>query len=309
MIPENHTTALLLTVLVVSAVLAGCASGPEGDASGLLVEFENQGGILGVVLDDQQLPIANATVYIGDEERGKSNDTGHFRIAPVDPGRHGVWAAKENYHDGRVDVNVVEGQLATVMIVLEFLPGKAPYHEVLIGSGVIQCGFAITDPVRFQNDHLAACAAPEAFAGVSTGDEFATFFDMGDGFDGGQTGFWGETEWDSTQLLGRGMKVNWWITEEPVAEDVDNAPRAFLGRFVGLSPVQARIAAGPFVDAERAVCVETASCFAMATHYPSANNTNAPVDVGFVLNQQYSDYYTAFFNAPVPVEYSSLPDN
>lgn len=291
--------------------MAGCAGqGLAGNSEGT-VDFSDgaaSGGIQGLVVDSQFVPVPGAVIFVDGEERARSDASGEFRVSPLAAGQRLVAAEKENYLGTATSVTVQEGALATVTLVLEILPGKSPYVSVVIRSGQIQCGAAATIPSVFTNGHIAVCAIP-GLVGLSTGEQFRTEVELGLLEGTSLTGLWGETTWQSTQAIGKGMKVIWWLAE-PGANDLNGRYRD-LAIVTGLSPLRVRILVEKITDpdAPRQICQKTSQCLARATHYASANTTGALVDVGLTIQQRYTDYYSLFFNAPLPEQYTAVPDS
>lgn len=302
-----------LALWLVTIVAAGCLDGQgtpaPTDRPAEVAELGGEGGISGVAVDTQQVPLGNVTIFVDGQERARTDEVGSFRVAPVAPGAHLFAAEKPNYRGFAADVNVEAGAYTKVTVVLEILPGKSPYHTIIVQAGNIQCGASITDPVLFTNGHIALCGAPRALAGVDTGDRFDTEFELGPLEGTNVTGFWGETEWQSTQALGNGMKIIWWIAE-PGANDLNPQYRD-LRTIAGKSPLRVRITIEDLIDpeADRRTCENKPQCLAQATHYASANNTNAALDLGFAFQQRYTDYLSLFHNTPTPMEYTALPDS
>jgi Carboxypeptidase regulatory-like domain len=109
------------------------------------------GKIVGIVIDDQGEPVADANVSIGAPGSGpggqktKSNEKGVFVFEKVKPGKVVVFGAKEGVGAGKAEVAVKPGETAEVKIVI--VPKQPPAAGKIVGIVVDEAG----NPVALAN--------------------------------------------------------------------------------------------------------------------------------------------------------------
>lgn len=118
--------ALLLTLVVLSASLAGCSGG--GDSGGAAQVSDDlsatHGTVVGLITDDEARPIEEAAVAVRTVKASPitikifTNAEGRFRIDNVPAGRQTVVAEKNGYEEAASTVTIIPGAENTVRLVL-----------------------------------------------------------------------------------------------------------------------------------------------------------------------------------------------
>jgi hypothetical protein len=142
-----------------SLVLAGCAGGPEATAAddeavAGPAEFDDQtGGVEGIVLDDEDLPVAGAQVALIEAAVETLSDaSGKFALSNVPPGRYTLAVQKLGYQSDARSIEVVQGQPTTVQVALVKIVLHTPYQQVWGDTGYFECSSTLlgsTGPCGF----------------------------------------------------------------------------------------------------------------------------------------------------------------
>ncbi|MGB0652661.1 MAG: carboxypeptidase-like regulatory domain-containing protein [Thermoplasmatota archaeon] len=135
--PRNLSMAALL----LTALLAGCASdgGNPGDSfelgDGSTVDLDDVsarkgfGAISGVVVDPAIRPVAGAIVTLRSAGINTTTaDDGRFAFEDVQPGFHFLDIRGAGYQASQSSVDVLEGGVAKVKVLLEIDASPQPYH-------------------------------------------------------------------------------------------------------------------------------------------------------------------------------------
>jgi len=137
---------LACTALVL--LLAGCtsaapASGPPEPASTLEAVADETGGtIVGTVVDEESVPVAAAQVAVkGVEGEAVTDETGAFTITNLPGGAYTVYAGKLGYDASAKQVNVVEGETSTVVLVVAKIAVGEAFKTTQPKSITIDVGF------------------------------------------------------------------------------------------------------------------------------------------------------------------------
>jgi hypothetical protein len=150
-------------LVLVSLLLAGC-SGAKGD----IKQETSPGGqpLAGQVINDQQNPIANATVLLTGKKdaalvaRAQTDEQGLFRLGKVPYGEF-VLAVQANGYAAPVPRNILlvrgaESDMTHLKITLSPVPVIEPYHITEPKTLTIQIGFAY----QVNGDFNQGCISP-----------------------------------------------------------------------------------------------------------------------------------------------------
>lgn len=141
--------ALGVALIFLVLPLAGCTSDDTStleprrldvEAPGDLVIDESSGAILGQVVDEELLPVANATVTLEDDH-GKRLTTpsahdGAFAFSDLDPGSYLILVSHDGYFNQTQRETVSAGQITELQMILELDPAS-DYVEVLPFRGIV----------------------------------------------------------------------------------------------------------------------------------------------------------------------------
>lgn len=127
--------AMLLTLLVLA--FAGCVAEDDAKTASTVqpvakAEFDaDTGSILGIVLNEDKLPIAGASVGILEPPvEAVSDASGGFALNRLAPGTYQVHASALGFKSASKPVEVVAGQVTEAEFVLETQASTGPYHEI-----------------------------------------------------------------------------------------------------------------------------------------------------------------------------------
>lgn len=145
-LPENPVRAATLAFLcVVSIILSGCQSGGE-PASSVDVTYESGTGdaapttarAMGLVVDDESLPVADANISIDKSEfETTTADDGSYEIAGIPAGTHVVAVLAEGFKPSARQIDAVAGRVVWANFTLDPLPSVEPYVEILPRSAFV----------------------------------------------------------------------------------------------------------------------------------------------------------------------------
>lgn len=305
--------AFYVTLSFLVVPLAGCLGGGDattaGDPAGPVEFSENTGAVQGVVLDPEQVPIAGVQVGLADTERTATTDgDGTFTLSNVEPGTHTIYAQKLGFESVGKRIDVVAGDAITVELVLAPIPVAEPYQVQFIQDGLFGCGVRV-DPVV----GVAVCGVLSLYLNLTQYDQFLLEWHLQEPTDPWKTGVF-ETEWESNQMLGRGLRIYWEVLGCSNVED------ARFDRTEGESPIIAHVDEDTIEDIiedgqeDDPSCDDVAEncneeqCFIQSRAFAAASTTGQAVDVGFTFQQRYRQYMTAFFNEPAAADFSAIPD-
>ena len=135
-----------LTILV---VLSGCAgddgkpaSTPTTTAAPPVATVET-GSISGVVMSEEELPIADVDVVLGDMKNVTRTDaSGQFVFNGLEPGPYTVLVSRLGFESAARNVEAIAGEVVEVRIELKVLLLKPePYFVMTPYEGMVQCAF------------------------------------------------------------------------------------------------------------------------------------------------------------------------
>lgn len=147
--------AVLASSSLLLLLLAGCSGGGGGgpvadDADSFsdlgVVPTATTGVILGVVVDDRIIPVAEASIEAngaGGSFKATTDGEGRFAIGDLQPGTYLLQATHLLYQPAQTSVEVVaaDADPPVTRIQLERLFSQDPYSETLKFEGFIACGF------------------------------------------------------------------------------------------------------------------------------------------------------------------------
>lgn len=302
-------------LIVTTILLAGCAAkdpidaATSADPQGALYDDET-GAIVGVVVDDSLLPIADAAVLLDGDASAVTAEDGSFRFASLTPGEHALAVSKQGYGTSDAYADVLAGSLVEITVTLVPVATLAAYHETKIVAGLIGCGMAVRVP-NPQGGSVtptpAICGVPDIATGGTGLNDHVTDINFGDvGAD--WVGFWAETAWRSNQALGTRMTVNWWSVNVPQGQTGRVSHVIPNGTLAGPSPLATRFTLNETQEVidgslgKRELCIKT--CMISAGHFSAAESSG----LGVTIQQRFDDYVTLFHHGELPLEFTALPD-
>lgn len=122
----------LIVALLLAGAFAGCqgrAPAPTGDAKGTSILSQEPGravgALAGSVLDDERLPLSNATITLPDlGPELYTDESGGYRFEKVPVGRHRIVASKAGYTNEAREVVVDEDDTVQATFTLVRLPDE-----------------------------------------------------------------------------------------------------------------------------------------------------------------------------------------
>lgn len=259
------------------------------------------GDITGIVTDDSQLPLGNASIVLDNGvQETESNVDGTFALSYVDAGTHDLAIIKEGYTDQSLRVNVPPGETTRVTITMVAVASVSEYAETFVQTGFVLCGFSVRPPTM-GSVGLSLCNP----LGVDTyrqNYQVPTWENV--------TGLWLETSWSSTQVAGNGLQANWWIMVP------GGQLNGYLAIDNGTSPLSIPVPRQALEDFYVYVnqkgldqCSGDVGCGLESWHfsYASALGPSAPVDFSVLVNQAYDEYVTIFHRVPFPETFTAMP--
>lgn len=141
--------SLVVAILAVATVLAGCAEPPAeattvelGDGS--QVELADEGALSGVVVDEALRPLVGVTVLVlGQDIATVTDDSGLFIVEDLAPGLYTLAVNLTGYLPTQTTAEVKLGDTAKVRIVLPTDPTPKPFHVTQKFDGFNQAGNAL----------------------------------------------------------------------------------------------------------------------------------------------------------------------
>ena len=129
-----------VAVLLCAVLLAGCSDSPgpvEVEvAPGQLVTVSEapkptHGIVAGLVGDDALYPLANATIWVLGLNRSTTTDgSGRFALINVPAGVYILEGSKKDHATVQTTADVVPGETARAVLLLQRLPSTDPYHVI-----------------------------------------------------------------------------------------------------------------------------------------------------------------------------------
>lgn len=170
--------AWLAVVLSVAVAFAGCAGGTAAPAMAASPTVPSSaapakaaadtGGIQGLVVDDEAVPLAGARVGLleRDEETVSAQD-GSFSFSGLTPGVYRLAAEKLAYESAAKSADVVAGEITEVRFVLKALTPDIARTQSWIRQGFMRLG--VGTPVAAQQVNVTGDAFYDWYQKVASG--------------------------------------------------------------------------------------------------------------------------------------------
>ena len=289
--------------LVVAAALSGCAA--EKAATQSSASFVPQtsatvtdetGGLNGMLVDDEMVPIPNATVGIRSVDGSRQNQTtsspdGEFSFSDLSPGEYEL-AAQSPFHEPATrKASVFAGEVAEVQFVLRTVAGFAgPLVEITPKKGMVACSLGWTTG-NYQT--MNACYQQQGDA-----SDFKLPLNLNLSFFEVVL----ELAWQpGTGFSGSSLRMDL-CSEKP-----DENNRISQCKLVSGSNPYTRSVAGPppllFRTAE--LPLETVKAYEVAIGDAGVNASNPRVPITF--QQSFDLYMSVCYNANCTVDFSARP--
>lgn len=316
-----------LVPIALLLVLAGCAGPPATTDEAPLNDVtspqelvsETHGAVKGFVVNDELVPIANASVTVGrpgqaDTRSDLTLSDGTFRFGLLEPGVYTVDVEASGFSRVSSFADVRANEVAPMQFILSTAASQQPYVSLQIQQGMIACGFAgVIESFSCYASATAPVTGDDHFSILYTipAEHRATIVET-DWADRGQAlhnWFWGP--YDETLLV------------QPWLGDAVGRPplhKAFLPgeRASSIRPFPGEHASYPEPGTEFQLQVQT---FYDGYAQGEANSTAGAVcavsprlgycsGVGLALGFRFSQFVTTFvLDRPVDLSaYSALPD-
>lgn len=139
--------AVVLSLLLVAGVLAGCVGGGDAEdvdpptASATATATQDSGAISGLITDEEGLPVAEAQVALIDADLEAMTDgAGTFTFNNLSAGSHKLIVQKLGYESVARTIEVALGEVTQVELTLAAVQvGQEPYVVPMVFEGIIQC--------------------------------------------------------------------------------------------------------------------------------------------------------------------------
>lgn len=317
--PMPRFVAPLVMLMFVAVALSGCIGGDtepdqaDPEPLGAPATFdETTGGIEGVVVDTEGLPIPQAVVGIPEAgEDTTTTESGRFAFSNLDPGTYTLFAQKLGYESKGKSVQVAAGEATTIDIELVELAITDPYTTQVIQSGLFGCGASWRPAVFFSG--IAACGVLSLFLNLTQYDQFLLDWEIRDDIVG-WNGSAFEMHWESNQIAGKGL----WMLWEVCANDRETRFASVNGEsplrvHVNSSVVHGVIHNGTYNDdacgAADDRCNDDECAFiSRVFSMPQTLGESSPADIGVTFQQRFEQIHTAFFYEPGPEDFTAIPD-
>lgn len=300
----------LLAALAV--MLAGCTDGKptvidtDNPSATVGVHDPNKGKIIGVVFDDEELPIDGAVVALmtaagpvdlpGAQDSATTDASGGFALQGIEPGTYALFVVRVGYEDYREEgLQIGAGDTVEVTAMMIRLPSTEPYHWIEPFHGMLS-GTATTDPQA--GDSWLPLSLGQDYNHAETSLTILRPVTLG--------GIVGELKWTDQQAAAGDLT----LTVYPVHIGGSSDPTA---QFIGVT--------GPSIlkgtaDSARVLqilernlgdCgVEAETCTIKILVKGSTGNTNTAVDASFVFQQPFEAHMTTFFHMEPPADFGSF---
>lgn len=328
----QRTRTPWVTILVIGALVASGCTGvgkgadadtpaPTGSDAPLnepnATPSDDAGALVGVVLDEEELPLDGARVSLKDvsETAIETDATGQFGFSDLEPGPYVVVVQALGYHSAARTTTVSAGELTRLHIVLraEAIQG-VPYSKTLdVQTSKFFCGFnalVVTSPckgVGFTDPEHPV----EQGWGTVAGNESNVFVwetvldDMKANADDELANVVAEIVWDpvsasAQQLIGR-------IEQNPASGTGRNATPVIWTQQTGSSPLRVVVAPGKTGEGGQAAMHPNVTGFTVSVS-PAADDrsgTVVPLPTVFV-EQRFDVWVTLFYNQAAPEDFTHV---
>lgn len=296
---RTRGTAGLLALLMLGVGVAGCSGSDAGDAAGLptgpVDPAGDVGTIRGLVQDDELNPLANATVAVAElaDTKTTTGPDGEFVLEQVPPGTYRLFVQKLGFESAAKSVSVSAGDETRLDITLDPLPVEEPHHETFQQAGKVDWGVRVETPVSSR--------------GYAGGDQ-SWDYDTSDRTDAMDSMII-EDEWQGTQALAAGMRLRVEVDGESNNLDftfcVLEGPSPLVC-YVGTDQEADNIT--KIIDNDHSDCPGDDTCHIQWRGFTATGNTGQAVDLGAMLDQEFTVYTTHFYRQHMPPGFSARPD-
>ena len=281
-----HRAALPVALaLLVGAGLAGCSGNPapppadSADFTTLGLQATQSTGVLrGVVVDAAIRPLGDATVALTPGNlTARTTPNGLFGFDDLEPGSYFLHVGKRGYASMQSSAEVVAGvaEPPIVKVLLQQLPGTAPYVEASTHDVFMTCGVAVV--------------VSSVGCDTSTAEEFGDTVYFLVNFT--QLPWWtqGELVWEQTQPAG-GEFI--WQIAKPGTNDYYSAGQTTT------SPALAFVDNATLNDNADAITKDGVEYRVFGGPHPlcTVNNSLTPYGCGLTLQQRATAYLHSFYN-------------
>lgn len=302
----------LLLVPALLVILSGCAGQAvktdikdvEKPASTQGIDDPDKGKVLGVVVDDEALPVegASAALFAAGAVTpsvATTGGAGEFAFFGLEPGTYLLVVQKIGFQDAtEKHLQVEGGKTLERTIALVPLPSNEPRSETREFNGLISgWGYKLPAPVN-QNEYLPlACGAS-----CSRNGDFWKTSDRPDGL----RNMVGELKWGNTQATGENLLYIVFINGFGNSE---NAAKTFI-RQEGKSVITVVVPAEriqAILAADDPKCKPSiATCDIGVYVWPGTGNTGGDADFALALQQTFTSMVTTFFRMDAPAGFSAF---
>lgn len=135
--------ALVLSALLMTTVLAGCAGSSGGPATETLTKqplAANKGGIQGLLIDDRYRPVVAGKLFLTPAGLTATTDTlGQFQFVDLDPGTYTIKVDAAGHEAAPVSVDVLVGQYAELEVAARRIFGEGNLILTAQYSAFVPC--------------------------------------------------------------------------------------------------------------------------------------------------------------------------
>ncbi len=310
--------AWLLALLLTTPVLAGCLGGGEGGDEGdelrrQRAEVTSQlGGIEGSVTDTAIQPIEgiNVTLQETGDVAGTAVD-GSFAFSKLTPGSYTVVVQGDGFVSQQAEASVQAGDAAVVDFILEPLASQEAYTQQLELAGFFECGAEVgwnisqLPVLGYFFYGRSVCSTPNGIlGGNATNDRFAHFFSL----DAPIETVVYEMVWDPTNRMSE------WMTTRMEIEGFANDGIGTIFRTQGPSPIHVRMDRPVWEGLQEnytAECEEGEDAYCGYSFFDGGWDLQTRVFPAWqcadergggcvVVQQEFTHFVSAFYNAPAP---------
>lgn len=251
---------------------------------------EGTGAIEGTVTDDQLHPLAGAEVAASSLGLVTQTDQmGRFTFSNIEPGPLALSAAKVGYESATKRVSVEAGTKTAVAIALAPLPSDEPYH--VVAQAVINVEASVATAVCVPPPYPASC--PVKFIGPSHWVKL----DLNR-----SSGIFLELAWVPGTAISQALNVSAIARTKPPGQSATELRSHY---FEGVSPLRGRIPVDSWLEAEGVACAAAGTCELFEWLWAKANPPNP---AGAFLSQRLNHVVTTFYNGPLPLNFTALPE-
>lgn len=140
--PQAKVVGFLLLVTLVAGCTSDRAAGPSLTSVTSAEPRGDVGAIAGLVVDDAQLPVADAEVRFADDAaaRAVTDAKGRFRISDARPGSHTLVVERDGFKATTVTVAVVAAETVFTTVSLVEIPRPVPRVVSYQAEAIIELG-------------------------------------------------------------------------------------------------------------------------------------------------------------------------